>query len=169
MDARDRSFTISEMQAARDEADRQIAALQRRADALRKMAEAAEELEAAERELSADSTAEAAPTTEQASLPDPGSTGRRAQVILQSDTSRSWTPRDVWERMVELGWAEATKDARVAIRVSLTRLDKREPRITRTPTGMTYGYQWVDADTNAQSSNGRAPTLGLEELNMRAE
>jgi hypothetical protein len=162
----DRTFSVSQNRQALIEDERRLAALQRRVDARRKMAEAAEELEAAERELSADGTAESPPpaessaSVEQPSPSDPKSTGKRAEMILRSEPTRAWNPHQMHDEMVERRWSEPTKDARAAVRVALTRLHKREPRITRTQDGMTYAYQWVaaDGDQLARSSNGHAPT-----------
>jgi hypothetical protein len=146
MSSDDRTFILSEIRKARAEVECQLALLQRRADAYRKMEEAAEELELADREMSPDREMEPALFSKPPTLEDPGSSGRRAKVILQSDKSRKWTPRDVWAQMVERGWAEDTKDARTAIRVALKRLHERErDHITRTEDGLTHAYQWVDA------------------------
>jgi hypothetical protein len=161
----DHTFTISQIRQALSEDERRLAALQRRVDARRKMAEAAEELELAERELSTDAAAGAsAPTRQvapQSPPPEPKQTGERAKVILQSDRSRGWNPREVWERMVERKWVEPTKDARATVRVALKRLEERDPHVVRTQQGLTFAYQWVDADTDllATGSNGHAPTV----------
>lgn len=168
MDADDRSFTISEIRERLARAECELSLQQRRVDALRKMAEAADELELAEREMSPDSAAEAAPRLER-SPPDPGKTGARSLVIVQSDTSRDWTPRQVWAQAVEWGWAESTKDARSAYRVALNRLAEREEQLTRTQAGLTFAYRWVAADPDlfAHGSNGHAPAPELEGLSMR--
>jgi hypothetical protein len=161
MDSDDRTFSLSQIRAAHAEADRQAAAFQRRADALRKMAEAAEELEAAERELASDGPLEGPAPAEQPSPSEPRKTGDRVEMILRSDPSRTWNPHQMHDEMVERRWAQPTKDGRSAVRVALSRLAEREPRITRTPDGMTYVYKWVSADGDqlARGSNGHAPTL----------
>lgn len=163
MDAGDRSFSISEIRKELARAEAELALQQRRVDALRKMAEGADELELTEREMSPDGAAEA-PPPERPSLQDPGRTGARARVIVQSDTSRDWTPRQVWEQMVARGWAEPTRDARSAVRVALNRLAEREERLTRTQAGLTYAYRWVAADPDlfAHGSNGHAPASNWE-------
>jgi uncharacterized membrane protein len=166
MSTDDRTFTLSQIHQALSEDERQLAALQRRVDARRKMAEAAEELELAERELSADAAAAASAHAQQATpppaSPEPKQTGKRTKVILQSDTSRDWYSREIWEQMVERGWAEPTKDARAAIRVALKRLAERDPDVVRTAEGMTFAYRFVGADSDqlARGSNGHTPTLG---------
>lgn len=165
MSTDDRTFSISQIRQALGEDERRLAALQRRVDAHRKMAEAAEELELAERELSPDGAREvveeAPPRDEQPSGPEPRQTGKRTLMILQSDPSRGWNPRQMWEEHVERGWAESTKDAHVAIRVAMRRLEQRDPHVSRTAEGMTFTYRWVEADTSQfrHDSNGHAPTL----------
>jgi hypothetical protein len=142
----DRTFTVSEMRELLAKAECELALQQSRVDGLRMMVAGAEKAGLADREGSPDRELEPALFAEPPALQDPGSTGRRATVILQSDKSRKWTPRDVWEQMVERGWAEDTKDARTAVRVAMKRLHEREPEhVTRTEDGLTHAYQWVDA------------------------
>jgi hypothetical protein len=161
----DRPFTVTENLQALSEDERQLAALQRRVAARRKLAEAYEELELLERESSSagakEAVPEAPPRDEQPSETEPRQPGKRARAILQGDPSRGWNPRQMWEQFVERGWAEPTKDALLAVRVALKRLEQRDPQVVRTQDGITFSYRWVEADTSQlpHGSNGHAPTL----------
>jgi hypothetical protein len=92
-----------------------------------------------------------------------------ASQILQGDTTRSWTTREVWAEQVRRGWAKPTDDARAAVRVALSRLCKREPRVQLAP-GPTHAYRWL-AELPANElavSNGLAASHGTETTNEAA-
>ncbi len=141
MDRDDRTFSISQIREARDEAERQLATLQRRLEALRKMSDAADELELAEHEMSSSGAAEA--HDEQDVSSQPRKTGDRALLILQASPGQWWTPRQMHEEMVSRGWAEQTKDARAAIRVALGRLAQRDEQVDRKEDPPTHAYRWA--------------------------
>jgi len=162
MNSDDRTFSLSEIHERQREAERQAALMQRRAEALRKLAEAAEELEQAEREMaSPDAKPVAEVVPEPTASPEPGTTGGRALLILRERAGERMNPREMKDEMVARGWAEDTEDARAAIRVSLTRLARRDPHVERVESGPTHAYRWTpngraSVGDRAHGDDGRA-------------
>lgn len=157
MNSDDRTFSLNEIRAQHDAAERQAALMQRRADALRKMAEAAEELERAEREMASPEPApapEAAQAPEPTASPEPEKTGDRAVFILRKRAGQGINPREMKDEFVARGWSEDTEEARAAIRVALTRLARRNPRIERTESGYTHTYRWIADELDVPELNG---------------
>jgi len=69
--------------------------------------------------------------------------------IIQSDLSRYWTVRDIWEAMVERGWAQDNKDSRSAVRIALTRLSvKHAGELERVDAPPTHAYRWIGGNNN---------------------
>jgi len=167
MDPEQLRRTLNDLRQERTEAENRLAALQRHVDAVRKAADGIEELLASEPESptpsKVDVTAELLrPPKASVTLPggrtargEKPTGGTAALIVLQSDATRYWTAREVWEEQVKLSWTEPTEDARAAVRVALRRLRKREPRVQFLD-GPTYAYRWdARASTDALAlSNG---------------
>jgi hypothetical protein len=136
--------TLSDLEQERADAEQQLAALQKRLESLRMTTEGMKGLlSEAEREPSSDESVLSASTTTLPTEARPP-TGTGAQIILQTDSTRRWNPRQVWQGMVERGWAPDSDEGRTAVRVALTRLSKRDPdHVIRTDAYPTHEYQWV--------------------------
>jgi hypothetical protein len=159
---------LRDLQQERAEAERQLAALQQRVDALRKATDGMEELLTSEREI---------PSQERPEVPPPPPlpitkprTADGALIIIQSDLNRYWTVRDIWEAMVERGWAQDNKDARSAVRIALTRLSvKHAGELERVDAPPTHAYRWVggnDDDRPASSQTSKS-AAGLRMIPAR--
>jgi hypothetical protein len=149
MNSDDRTFSLNEIRAQHEAAERQAALMQRRAEALRKLTEAAEELELIESQMASPDAApapEAVPATRAVASPEPEKTGDRARFILRDRAGQEFTPREMKDEMVARGWSEDTEDARAAIRVALARLARRDPHVERAESGHTHVYRWISDD-----------------------
>lgn len=147
---------LRDLQQEREEAEHELAALQLRVDALREATEGIEKLVRSERNIPSQAPPDARPPPPPAK---PRSTGDGALVIIQSDTSRYWTVRQVWEEMVKREWAGDARDARDAVRIALVRLAKKHVgQLERVPAGATFAYRW-NGDTN---SNGHPALPGSQ-------
>jgi hypothetical protein len=139
---------LVDLRRERAEAEGQLVILQRRVDSLRKAAEGMEELLVSDPDLPDESvqrvTEPSYPTSRQGTvgpkIKEP-SGGSAATAVLSSDPTRFWTVREVWEEQVKRGWAPDTKDGRAAVRVALSRLQRRDPRVDRAE-GPTPSYRW---------------------------
>jgi hypothetical protein len=153
--------------------ERALAALQLRVDGLREATKGMEKLVLSERNIPSEASPDASPapspalpTAPSPALPAPPSpalptkrpsTGAGALMILQSDTSRSWNPRQIWEKEVEREWVANTSEGRSAVRIALKRLHEKYPdQLERVPEGVTFAYRWK-GDTN---SNGHPALPG---------
>ncbi len=161
--------------------ERALAALQLRVDGLREATKGMEKLVLSERDIPSEASPDTSPAPSPAlsappspalsappspALPAPPSpalptkrpsTGAGALMILQSDTSRSWNPRQIWEEEVEREWVANTSEGRSAVRIALKRLhEKYSDQLERIPDGMTFAYRWRDGT----SSNGHPALPG---------
>jgi hypothetical protein len=150
------------------EAERELVALQLRVEGLRETTDGIKKLMRAEREATPQPSAEvspampapqttpatpAAPTLPWAASVAPATkppTSAGALAIIQSNVDRRWPVREIWQNMVDRGWAANTSDGRSAVRISLKRLAEKYPgQLERIPDGSTFAYRWTgDVNTN---------------------
>src|SRR6266853_1697443 len=141
---------LRDLQQEREEAERELAALQLRLEGLREATDGMEKFLRSERDIPSQAPLDAPPPPPPPPAKPP-STGAGARMIVQGDTSRYWNVRAVWEEEVARGWVANTSEGRSAVRIALTRLAKKYPdQLERVPDGMTFAYRWREG-TN---SNG---------------
>jgi hypothetical protein len=88
-------------------------------------------------------------------IPEITPTGMNAAMqVLQGDTTRFWTVREVWDEQVRRGWAKPTEDGHEAVRKALVRLRKRDSCVQFVE-GPTYTYRWVAEELAPSNGSGR--------------
>lgn len=79
-----------------------------------------------------------------------------ARRVLQADTNRSWTAREVWDEQVRRGWVDPDTEGREAVRQALKRLRERDPHVRRDEEGVPYTYRWVPQELAPSNGSGHA-------------
>ena len=95
-------------------------------------------------------------------VPSPNTTsgpkGKEAvRLILQSDKSRFWTIREVWDEQVRRGWSEPMprgKRRNPPSRAALSRLLDDFPNNVEVRTEPTLSYRWTDQPSSSLNGSG---------------
>jgi hypothetical protein len=91
----------------------------------------------------AEMMANASVTEADSALPqEPPAGSSAARKVLQSDPSRFWTVRQVWDEEIKLGWIKPDPSSKgAAVRIALVRLNASDPRVERVD-GPVVAYRW---------------------------
>jgi hypothetical protein len=79
-----------------------------------------------------------------------------ARQVLQADTNRGWTARQVWDEQVRRGWVDPDTEGREAVRQALNRLRERDPHVKRDEEGVPSTYRWVPQELTPSNGSGHA-------------
>jgi hypothetical protein len=90
------------------------------------------------------------------SLAKPPTGMNAARQVLQADTSRSWTVREVWDEQVRQGWVDPEEDGREAVRLALKRLREKDPQVQvkRDEKGLAFTYRWISSELAPSNGSG---------------
>jgi hypothetical protein len=84
--------------------------------------------------------------------------GRQAaRLILESDTSKFWSVRQVWDEQVKRGWAEPRRrgaKGNPPARVALQRLHDHYPEHVQVITAPVLAYKWVPGPSSSPNGTG---------------
>ena len=83
-----------------------------------------------------------------------------AKLILESDQSRFWSVRDVWDEEIRRGWAEPerVKGRNPPARIALVRLKQRYPENVEVVNAPVLAYRWRPETSPSQNGSGSLHT-----------